>query len=166
MTPRWHTTSAGRSRGAGAKVAQPGLDAVGLLGERLAAGVAEGRVGQLVAAEALGVLGLDLGERPIRPVAGVGLGEARILLGHEADARADDLGRLAGAGERAADERPHLDAGDGLGELAGLGAARVVERHRQVALEAALRVVGRLPVAGQVDHGTEFAANAPGPPRR
>ena len=57
-------------------------------------------------------------------------------------------------------------AGDGLGELARLGAARVVERHREVALEAALRVVGRLPVAGQVDHGPEFAANAPGPPRR
>ena len=81
MTPRWQTTSAGSSDGPRAQIGQPRLHARGLLGERLAARVAERRVRALEAREAVGILGADVGERAVRPVAGVGLGEARVLDG-------------------------------------------------------------------------------------
>ena len=151
MTPRWQTTSAGSADGRARRSASPACTRSDCSANDSPPGIAERRVRALEAREALGVLGADLGERAVRPVAGVGLGEARVLDGLEADARGHDLGRLARAQQRAAPQRDDLDARGDLGQRGGLLAARGVERHGQVALEAALVVVGRLPVAGQVD---------------
>jgi hypothetical protein len=142
----------GQLVGAGAQVPQSVVHAVRLLRERFAARVAEGRVGRLEAAKTVRVLGADLGERAPGPVAGVRLGEARVVPGDEPDAPADDGGGLAGAQQRTAPQRAQRDPRRRVGEGGRLFAAGLVERDREVALEATLGVVGRLPVAGQVDH--------------
>jgi len=63
----------------------------------------------------------------------------------------DDVGRFAGSEQRAAPEHTEAMRGCALGKLVRLGAAGLVERHGQMALEAPLVVVGGLPVAGEID---------------
>src|SRR5436190_552348 len=100
---------------------------------------------------AIRVGGLDVSERAIRPVAGVGLHQPRLLDGLEADARGDDVGRLPRARQRAAPQRRELVAGRLLRQRTGLLAPAIGEGHRALALEAPLGVVGGLPVTGQPD---------------
>ena len=129
-------------------------------------GIAKRRVRAFVAGEALGILGADLGERAVRPVARVGLDEARVLGGPQADPCGHHVRRLARAQQRAAPQRDDLDPGGHLGQRDGLLATGRVERHGRMALEAALVVVGRLPVAGQVDGHAGGGTTAPCRPRR
>jgi hypothetical protein len=126
-------------------------DAHLLRGEGLAAGEREASVGGEECSEALGGLGLDLGEATVGPVAGVGLHKPRILSGLQPNPTRDGVGRFAGAQQRAAPQRLKAVGHCPLGEFGGLFAAGVVERHLLLALEAALEVVGGLAVARQVD---------------
>ena len=130
---------------------QGGVDAHLLLGEGLAAGEGEAGIGGGERVEQLRRFGADVGERAVGPLAGVGLHQARVLDGLEADARGDDVGGFARAQQRAAPQRAKAVGDGALGQLRRLGAAGVVERHLLLALEAAFVVVGGLAVAGEVD---------------
>ena len=103
------------------------------------------------ASNARGVLGTHVGEEAVRPVAGVGLHQARVLDRLEAGPRGDGVGRFAGAQQRAAPQRRELVGDGALGQLERLRAADVVERDLLLALEAPLAVVGGLAVAGEED---------------
>src|SRR6202035_2490158 len=84
-------------------------------------------------------------------VARVGLHQPCVLDGLQADRPGDDVGRFAGAEQRAGPQRGESVRGRPLGQVDGLRATRLVERNRELALEASLEVVGGLAVAGQVD---------------
>ena len=151
MTIPWQTTSAGQltlfdlvERRAHAHL---------LLGERLPAGEGEAGVSREERGEQLRRFGLHIGEAAIRPVPRVGLHQARVLVRLQADALRDDGGRFLRAQQRAAPQRGEAVLGRPLGQFGGLRASGVVERHRQLALKAALVVVGRPSVPGEVDAG-------------
>ena len=132
-------------------VVERSADALLLGDEGLAAGKREVGVGVGEGGEQLGRFGDHVCEGAVGPVAGVGLHQARVLARLQADARGDGVGRFARAQQRAAPQRGEAVAGGALGQLGRLRTAGVVERHFLLALEAALLVVGRLPVARQVD---------------
>ena len=103
------------------------------------------------AVEQLWRFGVYFGERAVRPVAGVGLHQPRILARLQSDPRGDRVGRFACAQQRAAPQRGELVGDRALGQLCRLRPAGLVERHLLLALEAALEVVGRAAVAGEID---------------
>src|SRR5206468_7040951 len=120
-----------------------------LLGKRLAAGKAEVAVAAHERREALRVARLDVGERLVGPVAGVGLGKSRVDARLEPEALADDSRRLQRPRQRAGPQRDDVAAcRRDLRERIRLRAPGVVQGHRELALEARLAVVGRLPVTG------------------
>ena len=99
-------------------------------------------------------------------VARVGLHQSWLLARLQTQARCDDVSRFACAQEWAAPQRDEWDsiarAGRGtLGKISRLPASRVVKRDWQVALEAALQVVGGLTVAGQIDACTAHVRECP-----
>ena len=145
----WQTTSAGR--GPCSIVVERRTDAYLLLGERLAARECEARVAGDEFGEQLGRFRLHLAERSVRPVAGVGLHQPCVQFRLQPDPGCDDLRRFARAQQRAAPQRREPVLGGALGQLGGLRATRLVERHRQLALKAPLEVVRGLTVAGEVD---------------
>ena len=100
---------------------------------------------------ARGASRLHLGEAAIGPLARVGLHQARVLARLQADAPRDDVRRFACAQQRAGPQRGEAVRGGALGQFGRLRAAGVVERDGQLALEAALQVVGGLAVAREVD---------------
>src|SRR3954469_1215400 len=140
-------------------VDEPLDDALLLLGQRLATGVAPVLARVLPRLEELRI---DLVVGHVGPVARVGLGEALVDDRLQADALAHDGRRLARALERAGVERGEVLLGGGLGELARLGDALLGQhRLRRPALKAALGVVGRLAVAGHEDHVAIVSERSP-----
>ena len=144
----WQTTSAGSAPGF--DIGQRRRDPLVLFGEGLAARKCEGRVAGEERGEELGRFRVDVGEASVGPVARVRLHQPHVLARLQADPPRHDVRRLARTQERAAPQRGEAVGGRALGELAGLLAPGVIERDGQVALEAALEVVGGLAVAGQV----------------
>src|SRR4029077_7556136 len=97
------------------------------------------------AGKAVGVLGLDVDEQAVSPVARVGLHQARLLVGLQAGTRGDYVRGFACPRQRAAPEDREWSSigrprGGALGEIRRPCPAGLVERNRQVALEAALQV--------------------------
>ena len=152
MTMPWQTTSAGSSPSF--DVIERGAHALLLLGERLSAGEREARVAGDERVEQLRRL-RAAPRRTLRSVqspASVSISRASSR-GSRPILRGDDVRGFARAQQRAAPQRREAVLGRALGQFGRLRAAGLVERHRQLALEAALEVVGRLAVAGQVDAG-------------
>ena len=98
IVPPWVTTSAGS--GPAATSASAAAIRAGLLGDGLAAREAERRVGRAPAGVRLGLVGEDVGDHAARPLAGVGLDEALVEHGLEAERGADDLARSRGRARR------------------------------------------------------------------
>jgi hypothetical protein len=144
-------------------VGERGADAHLLFGEGLPAGKREARIARGERDEQLGRHGLDLGEAAVRPVARVGLHQACVLDGLQADRLRHDVGRFARAQQWAGRQRGESVCRRPLGQVDGLRATRLVERNRELALEASLEVVGGLAVAGQVDAVPHSGAQAGGP---
>ena len=71
----------------------------------------------------------------------------------EADALGHRVGRFARTQQRAAPQRPKLVLGRTLGQFPRLAVALLIERYRQLPLEATLKVVRRLAMTGQIDAG-------------
>ncbi len=151
MTIPWQTTSAGSSPASTSSSAAPTRSSC--CDEGLAAGEGEVGVGVGEGRELLRRLGDHLLERAVRPVAGVGLHQARVLARLQADPRGDGIGRFAGAEQRAAPQRGEAVGDGALGQLDCLLAPELVERNGLLALEATLAVVGRAAVACQEDAG-------------
>jgi hypothetical protein len=119
-------------------VGEAGSDPDTLLGERLTAGKAEVGAAFDEAGEAVWVLGLYIAEETVGPIARIGLHQTRLLARLQTYALGDDVRCFAGAQQRAAPQDHEWMSACALGEIGGLLASGVVQRHRQVALEATL----------------------------
>src|SRR5258708_760024 len=95
-------------------------------------------------ASSLGKALFDLRPRKALPLADVDLAQRRVRQDRDAEARADDLRRLAGAGEVARVDRVDSLAGELVRERARLLAPELVQRLVRMPLEAALAVPIRL----------------------
>jgi len=122
-----------------------------LLGERLTAGEGEVVGSGEEGGELLRRRGLHRGEGAVRPLAGVGLHQPRVLAWRKAGARGHDVGGFPGPKQGAGPQRREPVPGRALCELGGLGAPGVIQRHRHLSLEAPFPVIGGLAVAGEVD---------------
>src|SRR4051812_20117610 len=141
-----------RGQGALRDVGEGGLDARGVLLERLAAGEAEaGDVERERPLPCIGVLGLDVGDQAALPLTAPRLREALVHDRLETDLRADDLRGLARADEMARVERLQVEPLRLLRERPRLPAAALVERLVDRALHAPLGVGIGLAVAGEPD---------------
>jgi hypothetical protein len=150
-----------RRQRAGLDVLERGAHALLLLHEGFAAGEREVGLGAGERGEQLRFLGDHIGERPVGPVARVGLHQAGVLARLQAGPRCDGVGRFARAQQGAAPQLGEAVGGRALGQLGRLRAPGDVERNGLLALEAPLLVVGRLPVAREID----AAGGAPGQDR-
>ena len=152
MTPRWQTTSAGSSRALG-DVDERGDDALLLLGSDSPPGKRKSSPPAPERRPRLGLLALDVGlePRPAQSPTSTSLRRSS-RRGSRPSASptisAVSLARTSGLEYSAASPSPR----GRLGQRARLLAAGVVERHVDLALEAALLVLGRLPVAREEDH--------------
>ena len=133
------------------------LDTHLLVRERLSAGKRERRIPGCERVEKRDVFSADVLEAAVGPIARIGLHQPRVLFGLEAEALRDDVGGFARAQQRAAPQGTKAVGARVLGELGGLRAPGLVERNRLLALEAALEVVGRLPVPREIDSAFRHA---------
>src|SRR5579863_1521984 len=132
-------------------VVEGGEDALGLVAKGFPARERKVRIGGDERRVAGRVLVLELAQWAVGPGAAVGLDKAGVGSGREAEPRADDLGRLLGAEERARPQRRDPERDCELGELLCLSPARGVQRDRQATLGAPRRVVVGLAMAREED---------------
>src|SRR3954470_22057732 len=116
-------------------VAQAGLNALGVLPERLAAWEAELGAAADVRLPLVGEIARDVGDEQPLPVAPVDLVEALVAPRLEAHGGADDSRGLPPPTQRAPVERDRADPAHALGERAGLLAPAIVQGRVRAPLD-------------------------------